>query len=59
MVAVEACVTSTSGVCPETVTVSASVPIFIAWSSFAENPALSRISFSRKVWNPDNSYSMV
>ena len=29
VVAVEACVTSTSGVCPDTVTVSASAPIFI------------------------------
>ena len=51
--------TSTSGVCPETVTVSASAPIFIDWSSFAENPALRRISFNRRVWNPDSSYSTV
>ena len=51
--------TSTSGVCPETVTVSASAPIFIAWSSLAVNPALSRISLNRRVWNPGNSYSTV
>ena len=51
--------TSTSGVCPETVTVSASAPIFSDWSSFAVNPAVKRISFNRKVWNPDNSYSTV
>ena len=54
-VAVVACVTSTSGDCPDTVTVSAIVPIFIVSFNVAVNPDVSLMSSNRTVWKPPNS----